>query len=236
MKTNQLLTVNIGPGKFDIEHKTKLGDLKQVWDLGNLYRKQRGLNGKDLKAYLQSKSTREFIIEIERKMNLPVSPLWSDVVVQEGKKGASITSSKLFRTTKGRYSSIYAHLYILIDAAMCLDPKFKLDVIEVFVEGKLLRHRDESGDAYKAMNIALDIAMPLNDKQREIARYMALANAIADHLKLPKPIKGRSRWNEASYDQLEARSKIEEFLTALLRNGFAKDFSQILSSVPNILG
>jgi hypothetical protein len=231
MKTNQLMKVLIGSGSFEIEHKTQLGNLRQVWELGNAYRTQRGKDAKDFKTYLQSKGLREYVIELEKKLDLNVSLSWGESKTKSGGKAASITHSDLFKVTKGKYSTTWAHLYILIDAAMHLDPRFKLDVIDTFVHGKLLQHRDESGDAYKAMNIALDIAFPINNEKQCVARYVALADAIGQYLGIK-----RGEWNQASYEQLEARTKIEFNLTVILRNGFASSFDQIVKSVPGILG
>ena len=47
MKTNQMLTVNFGGHSMSIEHKTGMGNLTELWGIGNAYRAQRGLEPLD---------------------------------------------------------------------------------------------------------------------------------------------------------------------------------------------
>ena len=232
MKTNQLMNVSVGnAGQFQIEHKTQMGNLKQVWEIGNSYRRNRNLPAKDMKSWLRSKDLGEYVEALERSILGA-----SEIDLTTNAAGTTISlakQSELMQTRRGVNGGTWAHLYILLEAATYLDPDFKVQVYRTFVEGKLLQHRDESGDAYKAMNIAMDIAFPEQNEKARVARYITLANTIADYLDVPK---GKGRWNKASYEQLEKRTKIEESLTIILRNGFARDFQQILTSIPNILG
>jgi len=65
MKTNQMLTVNFGGHSMSIEHKTGMGNLTELWGIGNAYRAQRGLEPLDLKNWLRRPQTEEFVRVVE---------------------------------------------------------------------------------------------------------------------------------------------------------------------------
>ena len=136
-------------------------------------------------------------------------------------------TSPLFKTRRGRYGGTWTHLYVLIDAAAYLDPDFKVQVYKTFIEGKLLQRRDEGGENFKAINIAIDAFLPGRDGKDNKWLFINLANLIADKFGLPSAEKGVNRWNGATLHQTEARSKIEETLTIMLRAGLVRDWEHL---------
>lgn len=225
MKTNQLMDVAIGTDRIQIEHKSQMGNLKQVWEIGNTYRRAKGLAPKDMHAWLKSRDLMEYVMELEIKM-------FGESNIQLGEQRESAANqTSLVETRRGKHGGTWAHLYILIDAATYLDPKFKVEVYQTFIEGKILQHRDESGDAYIAMNIALDLTIPEVDRKARVTRYRMLANSIADAVGVPE---GEKRWNRASYEQLEKRTKLEASVTMVLRIDIIKDFDHLLQTIPNL--
>ena len=58
-----------------------------------------------------------------------------------------------------------------------------------------------------------------------------LANLIADKFGLPEVEKGKNRWNDATLHQTEARAKIEETLTIMLRTRLVKDWDHLKTLV-----
>ena len=66
MKTNQMMSVDIGGFRLDIEHKTGLGNLTSLWAYGNSLRVARGKAALDLDNYLRQPETVEYLIETER--------------------------------------------------------------------------------------------------------------------------------------------------------------------------
>ena len=90
--------------------------------------------------------------ESDQILNTPIRR-----IINDGRLTESLAkTSSLFVTKRGKGGGTWAHLYILLDAATFLDPDFKYQVYKTFVEGKLLQHRDESGDRYKPFNMAID--------------------------------------------------------------------------------
>lgn len=223
---NQTLTVAIGNHRFEIEHQTMMGNLNEFWDCGNAYRTQKGLPPKLLANWLRSADTAEYVAAVEREL-FGFNSVVSTELEKEGMVETITKTSQLFQTKRGRYGGTWTHLYVLIDAAAYLDPDFKVQVYKTFIEGKLLQRRDEGGENFKAINIAIDAFLPGRDGKDNKWLFINLANLIADKFGLPSAEKGVNRWNGATLHQTEARSKIEEMLTIMLRAGLVRDWEHL---------
>ena len=223
---NQTLTVRIGHNVFDIEHKTMMGNLNEFWDCGNAYRTQKGLSPKLLANWLRSADTAEYVAAVEREL-FGFNSVVSTELEKEGMVETITKTSQLFQTKRGRYGGTWTHLYVLIDAAAYLDPDFKVQVYKTFIEGKLLQRRDEGGENFKAVNIAIDAYLPDREGKDNKFLYINLANLIADKFGLPEVEKGKNRWNDATLHQTEARAKIEETLTIMMRTGLVRDWNHL---------
>ena len=247
MQTNQTMTVTIGHNVFNIDHKTMMGNLNQFWDCGNAYRIEKGLPAKHLEHWVRSAETAEYVAVLEREfksvdstdykndgsgeiLNLP-----SRQIIAGGRLAESITkTSPLFKTKRGKGGGTWAHLYILLDAATFLDPDFKYQVYKTFVEGKLLQHRDESGDRYKPFNMAID-QLPDRVGKDNKWLYVHAANLLAERIGLPAvsemPVddKGKplNRWNAATAHQLSARADAEKMLTGMVQFGVVRDWEHL---------
>ena len=247
MQTNQTMTVTIGHNVFNIDHKTMMGNLNQFWDCGNAYRIEKGLPAKHLEHWVRSAETAEYVAVLEREfkcvdstyykndetgeiLNLP-----SRQIIAGGRLAESITkTSPLFKTKRGKGGGTWAHLYILLDAATFLDPDFKYQVYKTFVEGKLLQHRDESGDRYKPFNMAID-QLPDRVGKDNKWLYINAANLLAERIGLPAvsemPVddKGKplNRWNAATAHQLSERADAEKMLTGMVQFGVVRDWEHL---------
>ena len=247
MQTNQTMTVTIGHNVFNIDHKTMMGNLNQFWDCGNAYRIEKGLPAKHLEHWVRSAETAEYVAVLEREfksvaatdykndgsgeiLNLP-----SRQIIAGGRLAESITkTSTLFKTKRGKGGGTWAHLYILLDAATFLDPDFKFQVYKTFVEGKLLQHRDESGDRYKPFNMAIDQLPDRVGKDNQWL-YKHAANLLAERIGLPAvsemPVddKGKplNRWNSATAHQLSERADAEKMLTNYIQMGFVRNWEHL---------
>ena len=224
---NQTLTVAIGNHRFEIEHQTMMGNLNEFWDCGNAYRTQKGLPPKLLANWLRSADTAEYVAAVERELFGFNSVIITELESNPNMVDTITKTSPLFKTRRGRYGGTWAHLYVLIDAAAYLDPDFKVQVYKTFIEGKLLQRRDEGGENFKAVNIAIDAYLPGREDKDNKFLFIHLSNLIADKLGLPNIEKGKNRWNEATLYQTEARSKIEETLTIMLRTGLVRNWEHL---------
>ena len=250
MQTNQTMTVTIGHNVFNIDHKTMMGNLNQFWDCGNAYRIEKGLPAKHLENWVRSPEVADYVAVLEREFKSVDSTDYKNPLESDSSKSAdsadyrkvvnstlaeSITkTSTLFKTKRGKGGGTWAHLYILLDAATFLDPDFKFQVYKTFVEGKLLQHRDESGDRYKPFNMAID-QLPDRVGKDNKWLYINAANLLAERIGLPAvsemPVddKGKpmNRWNAATAHQLSSRADAEKMLTGMVQFGVVRDWEHL---------
>ena len=220
MKTNQLMQVRIGDHVLPIEHKTMVGSLTEVWKIGNTYRKMRGLNELDLSHWLRSPETLEYIQVVERDLGFE-SAESADYEVVNSALTHTITSP-LIKTKRGKGGGTWAHLYILLDAAARLDPNFKHQMYKTFVEGRILQWREDSGDEFINLNIAIDAYLP----EREGKDNTGIFIQVARQLKA-KILNGEEVWNTATFNQLEKRAKIEKDLCGFLKLGMIRNYEHL---------
>ena len=135
MKTNQLMAVCFPEGTLHIGHLTKMGSLTDLFNVGNKMRILEGESAANLTLFVQSKATQEFIAECMAAQNVP----YSDIIRITG---------------RGKSSRTEANLHLLIYAARYLSVKFHYQVIDTFINNKILQGRDDSGDQFNALNIA----------------------------------------------------------------------------------
>ena len=241
MQTNQTMTVTIGHNVFNIDHKTMMGNLNQFWDCGNAYRIEKGLPAKHLENWVRSAETAEYVAVVEKELFGFKSVESTDYKNSSGLVGTITKTSTLFKTKRGKGGGTWAHLYILLDAATFLDPDFKFQVYKTFVEGKLLQHRDESGDRYKPFNMAID-QLPDRVGKDNKWLYINAANLLAERIGLPAvsemPVddKGKpmNRWNAATAHQLSARADAEKMLTGMVQFGVVRDWEHLKDLVERV--
>jgi hypothetical protein len=93
---------------------------------GNTWRELAGLSPFNVTAWLNNKSTKEFIEEIKRK------------------HGKAITKGR------GKGHHTWVHPLLFIDMALAISPKLKIEVYEWLFD-HLIKSRNDSGDSYKLM-------------------------------------------------------------------------------------
>ncbi len=203
MKTNQIMTVNFKHGVLEIGHKDMMGNLDAIFDLGNRYRVSNNMDVLHMKDWLRTKSAQDYIAWLKTHLGR------DDVI----------------KTTRGRSSVTKAHLYILLDAAVYLSPELKTEMYDMFIHGKLLEFRDESGDKFIALNKQLDMAaVALLDRPAENHHYINLAKIIKTRI-LGQDHPG---WNYANPDQLASRTKLETMLKNAIKNKHIKSWDALI--------
>jgi hypothetical protein len=221
MKTNQTMLLTFDSKTLAVEHKTQMGSLTDLWAIGNFIRRSKGLSELDMKNYLRSPETLELVQAVERKYGIESKCVESTHL----KKGMVDTiQSPLIKTKRGRHGGgTWAHIYILLDAASRLDADFKVKIYDIFIEGKLLDWRDDSGDSFKELNLSLDaMVFKIVNKRPSSAFYQRVASYIKDRV---KPTGGT--WNTATPEELKLRTKIEERLITIIDLDLIKTESDI---------
>ena len=203
MKTNQLMTVCFPEGTLRIGHLTKMGSLTDLFNIGNKMRVLEGKSPANITHFVNSKDTQDFITEI---------------VSAQG-----IQRETVVRTTgRGKSSRTEANLHLLIYAAQYLSTKFHYQVIDTFINNKILQWRDDSGDQFIALNIAIDAYLP--DRQGKDNKGVFIQ--VAKRLKT-KLLSEDGNWNDATFEQLEARAKMEKSLVQFLQLGMVRDYEHL---------
>ncbi len=212
MKTDQLMTVAFPNGTLDIYHKTAVGSLTDLFTLGNY---QRVLDGKKLTnqtLFLKSKATQDFIKIISRELNL--SP--EKIVFSKG---------------RGKGSKTYAQLHFLVYAAEKLSPSFHFHVIDIFLNKHLLKIRDDGGNVFKTLNLAIDTWLPDRKGKNNLGCYIQIATILRAKI-FPEIKEFNSSiniWNTdlATYNKQFLREDYEDKLVAFLKADLIRDWEHL---------
>jgi hypothetical protein len=220
MKTNQVMTLDFDGKSLEIEHKTKMGSLTELWAIGNSIREAKGLNPLLMSHYLRSPETLELVQALERKYGLE-SKTAESAQLENGR--VATIESELIRTKRGRHGGgTWAHIYLLLDAASRMDADFKVKMFDILIEGKLLEWRDDSGDSFKALNMMIEQEL-VKDAANSKHYYIRVAIAVKENV---SPTGGS--WNTATYQELKRRDTIENQLMTMLKMKLIRDINHMV--------
>jgi hypothetical protein len=234
MVTNQIMTVQIG-------HLTQMGNLNDVLKIGNVYRKEKGLREIEIREWLVKESTWEFIIEVERKYGTFFQNLDSRVCISDYKNSSGqLDYSELMkkfsviksqRGGKPENRGYWANLQIMLDLAIYLSPTLRLEMIDIFINHKLLHFRDLGGDNFKELNILIDTIPDRIGKNNEYY-YIAISIKIREKLYI---ISTRG-YNQQKHDAIVQQKRTEYLsnLSLMIRVGFIKTASQLLEIIEKL--
>jgi hypothetical protein len=228
MKSNQLMQVNLGGKKFPIEHKTMMGSLTDIWNIGNSFREEKGLKPLKLDNFLTSPDTQEFVIALENDLGIENSKYLESGYSKKDGRVEKITSD-LIKTKRGKNGGTWAHLYIILEAAAKLDANLRLSMYKTFISGKLLEWRDSSGDEFQNLNIAIDAYLPGREGKENTGIYITCAKRIKEKV---NPDGGS--WNTATHQQLKHRTEIEKKIVGFLEMGFINDYHHLKQVISKI--
>jgi len=93
---------------------------------------------------------------------------------------------------------------------------------KTFVESRILQWREDSGDEFMNLNIAIDAYLPEREGKGNKGVFIQIAKQLKE-----KILNDQEVWNTASFTQLERRAKIERNLCDLLRLGVVKNYEHL---------
>jgi hypothetical protein len=219
MKTNQLMTVALPNGTLDIYHKTAVGSLTDLFSLGNGQRILDGKKPMNQSLFIKSKATQEFIQIIAKELSMS-----SDEIV--------------FSKGRGKASRTYGQLHFLIYAAEKLSPTFHFHVIDIFLSKHLLQLRDDGGNVFKTLNLAIDQWLPDRKEKNNMGCYIQVAKMLS--AKIFPEIKqfetGVNIWNTdlAIYDKQYLREDYEDKLVSFLKAGLIRDWEHLKAVIEKL--
>ena len=201
------MSVAFSEGVVNVFHNTAMGDLTQLWKVGTIMRVNNGMAVPQLNNFLQSQSTKDFIEVCERKTGKPCIEV----------------------TGRGKNGRTWASIHMMIYAAEYLSTEFHFEVIDAFINNKILEWRDVSGDEFKALNIAIDNYLPGRDGKSNKGIYINTAKML-----LGKVNPSITTWNDATADELRERAVIENKLVTTLHLGLIRDWEHMKEIIEKI--
>jgi hypothetical protein len=231
MDTNQDMIVKIGGGNIKIGHLTQMGKLNDIFEIGNRYRLREGKKKKSIEQFLGLPDTWEFILEVEEQQNpnrrhddleIPTKDKGTKIKYGEAIKKFSVIKSQ--RGGKPENRGIWANLHILLKGAMYLSPKLEYEVIDIFLNSKILFFRDLGGNNFKEFNKIVDGLPDRNDKNNN-GVYIQVALLIRKKLE----IIGTKGYNEEEHNAVIQRKRSEYLsnLTSMIKVGLVTSYPQL---------
>jgi len=165
-----------------------------------------------LDDFLSYKSTQEFIEEISKSQRGNFAKGDNQIVTRQ--KGRI--------TMNGRtHDKVWMHPYLFIDFAMWVNPTFKVTVIQ-FVYDELIKQRNEAGDAYREMSVAVAKITQKSELPLAITKVAQAMNYICFGMH-EKDI--RNRKGELEMKELV---ELEKEITLLINVSFIRDFHTLI--------
>ena len=238
MDTNQDMLVKIGDGKIKIGHLTQMGKLNDIFEIGNKYRLCENKKKKTIEQFLSLPDTWEFILEVEQQQNpnrhgddLEIPTKYNGKKVKYGEAIKQFSVIKSQRGGRPENRGIWANLHILLKGAMYLSPKLEYEVIDVFLNSKILFFRDLGGDNFKEFNKIIDTLPDRNDKNNN-GVYIQVALLMRKKLEI-LDTKG---YNEEEHNALiqKKRSEYLSNLTSMVKVGLVTSYPQLKNVIEKL--
>lgn len=131
MKTEVIMRRELFGREIGQSSKNGFFNASDLKSAGDKWRKENSLGVFNMNQYLESKSTKEFIAELEDKYG-----------------------GKVLSKGRGRNAVTWVHPLLFIDIALAISPKLKIEVYE-WIYDNLIKFRNDSGDSYKEACAAL---------------------------------------------------------------------------------
>jgi len=128
----------------------------------------------------------------------------------------------------------YVNLWLMIDIAMMMNEEFKVELIDIFIENKILEYRDAGGDNFKKLNRAIDT---LPDRQPHLKPkgnkgvYINIAKLIRDKLNILESRGYNQEEHNAKVQEL--RDKIEDTAVNLIKMKMISSYPQLKTFIIN---
>jgi len=264
LKTNQMMTIEISKfGTIEIGHKTEMGNVSQVIDMGNKVRKENGLTPLTINHILNKSEFWEFVIarntllykdsnslklrELENshkngflpyqiseqlsiKSNFSILENYKDLMGQIQYSELMKKFPYLIKSRRGRYGGTWAELYILLKIASMLDKDLEVAIYDVFIKSQILQHRDNGGDSFKKLNIAIDKYIP-SESGNSRSQFMHIAKMLRVKLGITET-KGYNEKEHHSEVQ-QKRDEIEKHLIFALQTKLVTSYEKLKNIIEN---
>ena len=181
MVTEVFLERDLLGGKIRQSNKTEFFSVNDLLLIGNKWRIMNDLKPFDYNSWYNASATKDFLTELKSQYG------------------------EVIKSKKGKTGERWVHPYVLIDIALNINPKLKVEMYK-WIFDELIKARNNSGDSYKIMAGSL---------------YVNTTNKSQFHLGISKTAElikqacGVSDWNSASEEQLKKRDKLHNNIALL---------------------
>jgi len=181
MTTEMFLQRPLLNGTIRQSNQTGFFSINDLLIVGNKWRITNDMKIFNYDSWYNSSATQEFLTELKSQFG------------------------EVIKSKRGKTGERWAHPFVVIDIALNIDPKLKVEVYK-WLYDELLKHRNESGDSYKKMCGYL--YENCKNKSNFHRGVMKTAVMIQDACKVKD-------WQIASDEQLKLRNKIHENIALL---------------------
>ncbi len=131
------MEVALSEGIIKADAKTGMVDFNSLTKVGNMFRVGKGLNKREFVKWRDKQETQELIDILKHR-------------------DGCFKNKDILISKKGRYGGTWGNLILAIDYAMWLDVEFKIEVIETFINNKILDFRILGIDYYNEMKDSVE--------------------------------------------------------------------------------
>jgi len=219
LKTNMLMEVFIDSGTVKAEHKTGMVCVNDLILAGNQVRILNGKPHMTVQQLLKYQSLKDFVKAIQAE-------------IDEGHYNYYEIKGDLIQVKRREKSKgTYAFLPIALKIASLMSPEFEAVIYRVFIEGQLLKLRDDGGNNFKKLNRAIDLYLPdREEKKGNKGCYITVAKLLRQKI-FPdkKQWENTNIWNTNKATGLhhDIRKEYESKLCAFLKMGFIKNWDHL---------
>lgn len=213
MITNQVMKRPMG--NFLVEQRTKdsmfnATNLLKQWnefvEVNKVDAQKFGHVKKELKDYLDNKTTQEFVKALANEENL------------HGGKSPYVTS----KARADRGGGTWMHPLMFVDFAMWLNPVFKVKVLK-FVYDQMLKYRNDAGDAYKELATAMSRIVNKSFMPVAMCKIAKAINCIVFE-KHEHEMRNKQGEEPKQYELFT----MERQVAMLINDGFLRTYDQVI--------
>jgi hypothetical protein len=181
MKTVVYLERKLLNGTIRQNSQTEFFSVNDLLLVGNKYRISNDMKIFNYDSWYNSSATQDFLKELKVQ--------FGDVI----------------QSKKGKTGERWAHPFVVIDLALAIDPKLKVEMYK-WLYDELLKYRNDSGDSYKKM------CGSLFENCSNKSNFHRGISKTADLIKAACKVED---WQKATETQLKLRDRIHENIALL---------------------
>lgn len=206
MKTNQVMIRQMA--SFRVEQRTKDGFFNAT-SLIKQWNEEKAMK-KEIKDYLENKSTEEFIkaLIVEENLNKGNYP---------------------YLSSRGKNGGTWMHPLLFIDFAMWLNPSFKVKVLK-FVQDEMIKFRHLAGESYPEMCKAVDSIIEDKNKLKDAICKIAKSINIIVYGKHECLVRN----NIGEAEKIRELFELQKNVATWINIGLVKTFDQLKTALTNL--